>query len=375
MALTGDAPPAADKPKQFDLGSLTGLVAVLAGLAYGTGVVASNTYLHGLGITDFSFAKPKLLLTGTLVLSTFLLLACGPIFFAWSRCAAKEGKDATGSRELLFVGLGALVVLVIAASLLCFQTKTQLGEMRVWWIWEHVTKGVGLQKGWAIPAIVLGLFTPVCLAPFFAFKAKKYWAQMLPKKGGACIPLECFHFAGAIALALMSIVTYIMIFTFVFYPSIPVEFGGGKPYFVSFAIADAQVCQLQRIGIPFDTARPDVTKPLPVLHETDTLVAVWVQGKRGPQEAAKDAAVAAATTADTAPQDPRKDSSGVGESQFIVVQLDMTAITASRAYPHWRTVPELNREYAGCQAGASAVSGAATPQTSPLKSAASSTAP
>lgn len=358
MAVTGEPQQLAERPKHFDLGTLTGLVAVLAAFAYGTGVVASNTYLHGLGITDFSFAKPKLLLTGTLVLATFVLLASAPIFIAWSHCAAKEGKlsEKPRSRQMLIVGILALAVLVVATILLCSDQQTQLGEMRAWWIWEHLTNGSRLGKGWAVPVIVLAVFTPGCLASFFAFKAKHLWAHVEPEDDSPCIPLECFHFTGAIAMVLLSIVGYIMIFTFVFYPSVPVEFGGGKPYFVSFAISDDQICQLQQIGIPFDGTLAHITKPLPVLHETDTDVAVWLEGQKGPREKA-DGASAPAANADSESSDPGKDSSGLGESHFVVVELDQRAIVGSRAYPHWKIVPALDRSSTGCKVGAASAAG------------------
>jgi hypothetical protein len=53
---------------ELKLEGLTKYGAALAAVAYATGVVAINTYLHELGIADFSFAKPKLLLTGILIL-------------------------------------------------------------------------------------------------------------------------------------------------------------------------------------------------------------------------------------------------------------------------------------------------------------------
>jgi hypothetical protein len=56
-------------------------------------------------------------------------------------------------------------------------------------------------------------------------------------------------------------------------------FGGGEPYFESFAVAEENKCQLQQLGIPF--GQQNITKSLPVLHETDSLVAVWLNPPTG----------------------------------------------------------------------------------------------
>ena len=75
----------------LNLGGLTKIVTVLAAaLAYGTGVVAINTYLHALGIADFAFAKPKLLLAGIMILFSLMLLASHLFFLAWS-LASRHG--------------------------------------------------------------------------------------------------------------------------------------------------------------------------------------------------------------------------------------------------------------------------------------------
>jgi len=341
----------------FSLGSATKAAAALAALAYGTGVVAINTYLHGLGITDFSFAKPKLLLTGAVVLASFLLLSSAPLFFAWNYCVRLEGKQTQGNRslEMLIVGLVALALLVFAAFLLCFRLDSQMGKLQAWWLWEHLSHDGNVERSFAVLAIVVAVFSPGCAAAFFAFKAKQYWKLAKPVEGGPCIPLEYFHFAGSSAAVLISFVSYVTIFAFVFYPSLPVEYGGGKPYFESFAIAEGQVCALQRIGIPF-SARRGITKPLPVLHETDTLVAVWLQGKadtpiateggHAKSSAASAGEDAAVTDADV---DSERDLTGWGDTKLLVVQLEQNAILAARAYPHYGKMPLLHSSQVGCQ--------------------------
>jgi hypothetical protein len=349
----------------FSLGSATKVAAALAALAYGTGVVAINTYLHGLGITDFSFAKPKLLLTGTVVLVSFVLLSSAPLFLAWSYCVRLEGKQTEGTRslEMLIVGLVALALLIFAAFLLCFRLDSQMGKLQAWWLWEHLSHDGNVERSFAVLAIVLGVFSPGCAAAFFAFKAKQYWMRAKPVDGGSCIPLEYFHFAGSAAMVLICFIAYITIFAFVFYPSLPVEYGGGKPYFESFAIAEGQVCALERLGVPFGSRR-GITNPLPVLHETDTLVAIWLQGKASTPEAAESSHAKGGSAPETsvAPSEDatskeadlnsEKNLTGWGDTKLVVVQLEQSSVVASRAYPHYSKMPLLRSSEAGCQAPA-----------------------
>src|SRR5580658_3287737 len=120
MADAEEAAPKKDVLNSFDFSDLTKLFGVLSALAYGTGVVAINTYLHGLGIADFSFAKPKFFLTGTLIFSTFLLLAAAPISFTWRKacCPVRQEGIPTftySSRGVFLIGFCSFAALLIAS--------------------------------------------------------------------------------------------------------------------------------------------------------------------------------------------------------------------------------------------------------------------
>jgi hypothetical protein len=124
--------------------------------------------------------------------------------------------------------------------------------------------------------------------------------------------LDEFYFVVTVAVVGMCAIGYVYMFTRTFYPAIPQEFGGGQPYYESFAVADDERCKLQQLGVPFEEKLPDITKPLPILHETDTLVAVWL--KCSPK------------------QNCNYGQNGVGLSHFVVVQIDKNVIEAMRAY-------------------------------------------
>lgn len=368
MADAKESTTNSDEIPLLSVGSLTKLVTVLAAFAYGTGVVAINTYLHGLGITDFSFAKPKLLLTGTLVLASFLLLASVPylLIWRWSERRAGEATTKALSPVLLAIGIVSFCGLVIIAFLLCFRLETPLGQIQAWWIWERIRPKSDLGRTWAAIVIVAGLYIPAWTSALSAFRATRIWALVRTMKGQRGITIEYFRMAGAIAILLLSVIGYIMMFTFNFYPSVPVEFGGGEPYFESFAIADSQQCELRQVGIPFGKTATGVTSPLPVLHESDSLVAVWLQRKAETESATGAVAEAAAKPEESsAPEESDtkhaavvdNDTSGLGRAAVIVVQLDKSSVVATKAYPHWRRVPAMAAFSGSCTAGASSNAG------------------
>lgn len=73
-----------------------------------------------------------------------------------------------------------------------------------------------------------------------------------------------------------------------------------------------------------------MTKPLPVLHETDQVVAVWLQA--------------------TASQHGEEETPGLGRMRDVVVQLDKGGIKSIKAFPHWDKVPEQESTLFGCGA-------------------------
>ena len=89
------------------------------------------------------------------------------------------------------------------------------------------------------------------------------------------------YFTFSIAMALVFMVVYISVFALTFYPAMPQAFGGGEPYFEKLAISEKGRCELQQLGIPFLANTPNITIALPVLHESNILVAVWMKRASG----------------------------------------------------------------------------------------------
>jgi len=298
----------------LNLAGLTKLVTVLTALAYATGVVAINTYLHELGIADFSFAKPKLLLTGILTLFSLLLLASHLFFLAWS-LASRHGPARRELPSLKWIVAWAfffLLLLVGASALLCFQDDAGLGQITVHQARETIAANSRLFRLRATLRVASAVYLPILIATIFVYVATRIYDRARLKADRLTASLEQFYFLIAVSCISISVIGYIYMFTRTFYPAIPQEFGGGKPYYESLAIEETDRCKLQQIGVPFEDKQPEITKPLPVLHETDTLLAVWL---RCPDHT-----------------DCNNGEPNTPEAHYVVVQISKAAVSSTRAY-------------------------------------------
>jgi hypothetical protein len=336
-AAQGNTRPKGERASNLDIGELTKIGAVSAALAYAMGMLTINTYLHKLGIADFSFARPKLILTGVLASLSFFLLALLPVFVAW-RLADDGRPKRPHSLKILFLLFLPLLALFGASLYLCFGT-IGLGQITVWGIWELINQ-ITVWVGWdlkkqrnlfteilASVVVTAEVYFPICVAAGSAFVASKLFQRQRAQDDSRLNP-ERIYLLLSVALAVISVLGYMIIFSLTFYAAIPQAFGGGKPYFESFVIAEDGRCELQQLGMPFADGQPNVTKPLPVLHESDNTVAVWLET--------------------TAPQEGSDTRARKGSRQAIVVQLDKRQISASMAYPHGKNTPNLTSPPAPC---------------------------
>jgi len=318
----------------LNLAGLTKIVTVLTALAYATGVVAINTYLHELGIADFSFAKPKLLLAGILILFSLLLLASHLFFLAWS-LASRHGPVERTLPSLRWLAAWAflfLLLLVGASAVLCFRNDTGLGQITVHQARETIATGSHLFRVRATLRVAAAVYLPILLAAIFVYVATRIFDKARLRCDKLRASLEQFYLLVALASISFAVIGYVYMFTRTFYPAIPQEFGGGKPYYESMAVEETERCRLQQIGIPFEENAPEITKPLPVLHETDTLLAVWL---RCPDK-----------------KDCNNGTAGTDDAHYVVVQIGKSAVSSTRAYAI-ASEPEIVPYHAPCKIGAS----------------------
>jgi len=266
----------------LELDALTKIGVVSAALAYATGILAINTYLHNLGITDFSFAKPKLILTGVLVILSFFLLALLPMSVAWGIANREQERPVSShSKKMLSLSVFPLAALIIASGSLCFKDHPGLGQIIVWKIWG-VFGGLHncFTKGLASLVVALALYGPMCVTTLSVFAAIRL-SKWTPAMDSLHLSWRVIYFTFSIAMALVFMVVYISVFALTFYPAMPQAFGGGEPYFEKLAISEKGRCELQQLGIPFLANTPNITIALPVLHESNILVAVWMKRASG----------------------------------------------------------------------------------------------
>jgi hypothetical protein len=324
-----------DQEISLDFAALTKYGAVSAALAYATGMLTINIYLHELGITDFSFAKPKLILTGVLVLMTFLLLALLPVFIA-IRMAEDVRPVRTHSRKMLFWLLLPLAALFGASAALCFGKTIGLGQVAVWGLWELLGTRNVANESLASLIVAAEVYVPICVAAVSAYAATLFFkrAKLTPQTHQSA-PARIYY-PIVVSLAVVAVVGYIYAFSLTFYAAIPPAFGGGKPYFENFLITNDGRCPLLQLGIPFAENEPNVTQPLPVLHESDTLIAVWLDEKL----------VIPASSSRTGKEQVRWNP--------IVVQLDKTLVSAIMAERRATGTPRLTSPPIPCTASSTA---------------------
>lgn len=168
---------------QLDLGALTKFGAFSGILAYVIGTLTTNIYLHQLGIADFSFAKPKLILTGTLVLLTFFMLSLLPVSTAWGAAGGRGSKRRLlpFSRKTLVLLIIPLFGLIAASATLCFGESTGLGQIAVWEVWKLLKDRTPFTKGLASLIVAAEIYTPICFAAISAFAAQQLYDQSKSK--------------------------------------------------------------------------------------------------------------------------------------------------------------------------------------------------
>jgi hypothetical protein len=342
----------------LDIAGIAKYSAVLAAFTYSMGALAINTYLHQLGITDFAFAKPKLLLTGILVVSSFALLAA-PLFFLIWKCVGRSvpgWNELPSFKELLSLVLACGALLAICCGYFCF-TRPAMGQISVWWIHEQIERSDLFTHCLETAIIFAENYLPVLMAAFCAFQAARSLFVRKQKGLRRRISFENFHLAMAILFAVIFTLVYIYSFALTFYPVVPQAFGGGQPYFESFAIAPGQQCPLEQIGVPFDPLRQNVTMPLPVMHESDALVAVWLNAVSAEESAAGSSA---ARPAETGTAGTHAETMNAGEENApqqglkrFVVQIEKTQINATMEYSSDTAWPKISEPPKPCKTAAS----------------------
>jgi hypothetical protein len=86
--------------------------------------------------------------------------------------------------------------------------------------------------------------------------------------------LNSSNVASPYFLALIAAIVYCLAFMSLLYPSIPEQFGGGKPQEVRLVIDEDARRGLQEAGLSLDSKRQQLSVPLELVHETDKIYVI-----------------------------------------------------------------------------------------------------
>jgi len=185
----------------------------------------------------------------------------------------------------------------------------------------------------------------VIYALVFLVSGSAYVSSQLLKKATGTQRSHVIEMAiyllGAVVLPLVFVLFYIYIFALTLYPALPSAYGGGKPNFEKLVVAESGRCEMRQLGIPFDPMQPNVTVPLPVLHESESIIAAVLErpaNERPPdgqlQANGKDASAASPRPECKTAASPTTPASGNDHDRWLachaVVQIDKTLIHATR---------------------------------------------
>jgi hypothetical protein len=209
VAVSAASSPELINPEtQADFGMLAKVVAIAAAIAYPTGVLTSNIYLHALGITDFSFAKPKLILTGVVVLFSFVMLAPLPIFLARGRTRVHHWGELESSTSLkmLLLLVCPLLVLLAASAFLNFRKASESKELELTFsfLWNHFIScnGIG-RKILGTLFIAAAVYVPIWLAAWFGYKSVRLSVHARSARRTSRLAASQIYFPVALAFALL----------------------------------------------------------------------------------------------------------------------------------------------------------------------------
>jgi hypothetical protein len=256
--------------KRLSIDSLTRMITFIALASYAIGLVVVNGYLFGLGISDFELLRPRFVMTGLLVLSTLAVVTYGLLYAGW-----------------------LLLHQVFARSRIDF----------VWRLLSLAKAAIGVGLPWVVlryvlrqdtfTALVLYWFTGVLglivLHAAFSLGPGKSWldrnqeewrkkreARKRSARGSRMrtrrdVPSWVSRFALPVFLV-PYLFMYFAIFATDVYPSVPEQFGGGRPKAVRFLVKSDAVDQLESIGVSVN--EHNVTQRLELVFQGSDYYAV-----------------------------------------------------------------------------------------------------
>jgi hypothetical protein len=238
------------------------ILVALLGVCYALGLLVSNQYLIGLGVSDFSSVRPKYIFTGLWTL-LLLLFATAPVF--WSSVALISLKN-TGFSAYRRIGF------IVTMGILVGGVTSAVSFAGLLYLLQFDVSSKTLGRGHLIESLVfLEIVCSViaCIARFFALNSKtetkpafmlySYYLSLL---------ILCF---GA-ALSTHIIATRM-------YGQIPPGLGGGAPVYGQVLLNDKG----ERLWKKYSSTQGDLKDRIStIMYEDDKIMVIIVNNPRLP---------------------------------------------------------------------------------------------
>jgi hypothetical protein len=245
---------------QLDLDDVGKYGAIAALVCYVVGLVTVNAYLFQLGASDFTVLRTRFILTGFIVfLSIFILFFVVKSFaVSISYARGRSSSQVRGNRRLGNVERWLPLMLLVSICLLIFS----------WLLLEATSRPMTLDASIIDAAVVLLTID----SPIIYVLSR---SEQKHKIDFAQTGFDWFLESITGILALGAFLIYISFFATFVYPSIPQQFGGGRPQEVRLIVSND-------VGTLFGARGLDilesefVSKPLDLLWETDTMYIVRI---------------------------------------------------------------------------------------------------
>lgn len=232
------------------------IFAVLAAFCYLIGLLTVNDYLYGLGISDFSSLKPRLIYTGALVLFSIISSLTFSIIVLMEKFNYKleSFKDIKFDRiNLRF--FGQILVSSIVGSLI--SAVVYLAIFGFLYLFEPFEE-----------SFISIIFNHVIVVWFLSFIMCIYLGIIL--FSNASVRNNQVRFSILLFLGFFFIIGfsyYLTAFGYHVYPLIPEQFGGGKPKEVELFLKQEAIKDMKEMGI--ETQASADTQKITILFEGD----------------------------------------------------------------------------------------------------------
>ncbi len=274
MATTSWDATARASEKANEDGSKAG--AALLAVVYATGLVTTNVFLYGHGISDFSVLKPRAIFTGAIVLCSLALFAFMPTLII-SNVAKNRGVSKAWSPYDFLPLVGKLLTPLVIGVAVCWVIRGMRVDYAVGKYWLSSRD----RLFYSFLAALQFYFAATISAVLTVQSVRSYrFAVDKSSFSGMANRWALFTFWGTALL--LAVLWYIAVFAGFAYIVIPQQFGGGRPESFRLKIKQDSVPDVKGLGIKF-LKGTNITEPLDVIHESDDFISVVIAYPFGAQ--------------------------------------------------------------------------------------------